>query len=198
MKTHTIGLLLASCGIFAVPLATHAQQQDQSLAEKARQIREKEKTSPKASVVWTNQNLPTDAALSIVGQVSSGAPSSAAQDSAAAAQNEKQADAGELESELTKLKAELADSKKDLKSAQKDLDLAQRLQKLDSDQHYSTPDYKGDQAGNAKLDADQKQVTAKQADVDAKQKKVDELQKKIDDLNAKLKEAKSKPDTSQS
>lgn len=197
MKTHTIGLLLASCGIFAVPLAAHAQQQDQSLAEKARQIREKEKTTTKPNVVWTNQNLPTDAALSIVGIAqSSGTQESAT--GAQATQNEKQADAGELESELTKLKAELADSKKDLKSAQKDLDLAQRLQKLDSDQHYSTPDYKSDQAGNAKLDADQKQVTAKQADVDAKQKKVDELQKKIDDLNAKLKETKSKPDTSQS
>lgn len=197
MKTQTIGLLLASCGIFAVPLAAHAQQQDQSLAEKARQIREKEKTSPKASVVWTNQNLPTDAALSIVGI----AQSSSTQQSAAGAQatqNDKVADASELESELANLKAQLEGAKKDLKSVQKDLDLAQRLQKLDSDQHYSTPDYKSDQAGNAKLDADQKQVTAKQAEVDAKQKKVDELQKKIDDLNAKLKEAKSKPDTSQS
>ena len=92
----------------------------------------------------------------------------------------------------------MEDAKKELKSGKKDLDLAQRLQKLDSDQHYSTPDYNSDQAGKAKLDADQKQVTAKQAEVDAKQKKVDDLQKKIDDLNAKLKEAKAKPDTSQS
>ena len=198
MKTQTIGLLLASCGIFAVPLVARGQQQDQSLAEKARQIREKEKAAPKPNIIWSNQNLPTNAALSIVGQVSSTAQNSDSQESAAAGQNEKHADATELESELAKLKSQLDDSKKDLKSAQKDLDLAQRLQKLDSDQHYSTPDYKSDQAGAAKLDADQKQVTAKQADVDAKQKKVDDLQKKIDDLNAKLKEAKAKPDTSQS
>jgi len=202
MKTQTIGLLLASCGIFAVPLAARAQQQDQSLAEKARQIREKEKTAPKASVVWTNQNLPTDAALSIVGQISSSTQSNERQASGAAgaqaAQNDTVTDASGLEAELTELKSQMKDAKKDLKSAQKDLDLAQRLQKLDSDQHYSTPDYKNDQAGQAKLDADQKQVTTKQADVDAKQKKVDDLQKKIDDLNAKLKEVKAKPDTSQS
>ena len=201
MKTRTIGLLLASCGIFAVPLAASAQQQCQSLAEQARQIREKEKTSPKPNVVWTNRNLPTDAALSIVGQVIPSAQSSATQNSdtsTPSAQNEKSVDAAETQLELAKLKSQLEDAKKDLKSAKTDLDLAQREAKLDSDQHFSTPDYKNDEAGKAKLDADQKQVTAKQADVDAKQKKVDDLQKKIDDLNAKLKEAKAKPDTSES
>ena len=198
MKTQTIGLLLAGWGIFAVPLVAGAQQQGQSLAEQARQIREKEKTSPKPNVVWTNRNLPTDAALSIVGQLTPSAQSSATQEAAVNAQNEKPADTAGVQSELAKLKSQLEDAKKDLKSAKTDLDLAQREAKLDSDQHFSTPDYENDEAGKAKLDADQKQVTAKQADVDAKQKKVDDLQKKIDDLNAKLKEAKAKPDTSQS
>ena len=197
MKTQIIGLLLASCGIFAVPPGAGAQQY-QSLAEKARQIREKEKTAPKPNVVWTNRNLPTYAALSIIGQVTPPAQSSETQESTAGAQNEKPADTAGLQSQLAKLKSQLEEAKKDLKSAKTDLDLAQREAKLDSDQHYSTPDYEHDQAGKAKLDADQKQVTAKQADVDAKQKKVDDLQKKIDDLNAKLKEAKAKPDTSQS
>src|SRR5215472_5861314 len=104
MKAQTIGLLLASCGIFAVPLAARAQQQDQSLAEKARQIREKEKAARKPNVVWTNANLPTDAALSIVGQVSSSTQSST-QEPAATGQNEKPADASEMESELAKLKS---------------------------------------------------------------------------------------------
>ncbi len=198
MKFHKIGILLAGCGIFAVPLAVCAQQQDQSLAEKARQVREKEQNAPQAKMVWTNQNLPTNAALSIVGRVTPPAESAATPQAAATAQSEKPADAAELESELAKLKSQLDEAKKDLKSAKTDLDLAQRLQKLDSDQHYSTPDYESDQAGKAKLAADQKQVTAKQTEVDAKQKKVDDLQKKVDDVSAKLKAAKAKPDTSQS
>ena len=198
MKAQIIGLLLASCGIFAIPPAARAQQEGQSLAEKARQIREKEKAATKPNVVWTNRNLPTDAALSIVGQVTPQAQSTDTQGTAVRTQNEKPANTAELQSELAKLKSQLADAKKDLKSAKTDLDLAQRADKLDSDQHFSMPDYERDEAGKAKLDADQKQVTAKQADVDAKQKKVDDLQKKIDDLGAKLKEANAKPDTSQS
>lgn len=197
MKSQTIGILLAGCASLAAPLGLAAQQQ--SLAEKARQIREKEKNAPQAKMVWTNQNLPTTAALSIVGRVTPPVIESAATPQASSpAQNEKPADAAQLESELAKLKSQLEEAKKDLKSAKKDLDLAQRLEKLDSAQHYSTPDYESDQAGKAKLDADEKQVTAKQADVDAKQKKVDDLQKKVDDASAKLKAAKAKPDTSQS
>jgi glucose/arabinose dehydrogenase len=182
MKVQRAALLLAIGVLLAgLPAAVAAQQTSQSLADAARKAKEQQKQAPKAKIVWTNDNLPTTASVSVVGQ--------AAQPADATNTNEAQPNAKSgtevpenADSDSTKVSAELADAQKQLDSAKTDLDIAQREYKLDSDQYYSTPDYASDQQGKEKLDTDKSQVEAKQQAVDEAQKKVDELQKELDSL----------------
>lgn len=174
------GICVSAAGMAGV---SAAQQKTQSVAEAARKAAEQQKQSaPKTGVVWTNDNLPTSATVSVVGQVAA----VAAQPNASAT-DQQAADPRDADSDRDKVAAELAAAKKELASAKVDLDLAQREYKLDSDQFYSMPNYSANQQGQAKLDADKSQVSAKQQAVDAAQKKVNELQKQLDELNAKLK-----------
>ena len=136
-------------------------------------------------MVWTNDNLPTSATVSVVGQ----APQQGNAASASEAQPGAEAGASDDASDLAKANAELAEAQKNLDSSKTDLDIAQREYKLDSDQYYSTPNYAGDQQGQAKVDADKSQIAAKQQAMEAAQRKVADLQKQVDSLNGKLKTA---------
>ena len=197
MRYRRSAIALAACAFLAGPLCTTAQQTSQStqatpnksLGEAARKIREQQKQAPKRKV-WDNDNLPTAGSVSVVGQASEQGNANA---SAAQAAPEAVAPAAEGAEnsgrDATKLNSELADAQKELNSLKTDLDLAQREYKLDSDQHFSMPNYSADQQGQAKLDAEKKQIDAKQQEVAAAQKKVDELQKQVDALTAKAKAA---------
>lgn len=174
------GMCVGAAGMASLCLA---QQKTQSVAEAARKAKEQKQTT-KAPVVWTNDNLPTGATVSVVGQVP---PSQSAQQNAGPAGAQAVAQSADTNADRERVAAELAAAKKTLGSAKTDLDLAQREYKLDSSQFYSAPDYSANQQGQAKLDSDKSQVDAKQQAVEAAQKKVDELQKQLDELNAKSK-----------
>lgn len=192
MKLQRQIILLCACGIFAtLPVAISAQEasQPQSVADAARKAKEQQKPTPKPKV-WTNDNLPTSATVSVVGQVPPATKSDTDAAAAASGSPENSGDKGDRD----KTAAELADAQKDLTSVKADLDLALRTYKLDSDQFYSSPDYANDRQGQAKLDNDKDQISAKQQAADAAQKKVDDLQKQLDALNEKLK---ATPDPSQ-
>jgi glucose/arabinose dehydrogenase len=180
MKVQTIAVLLATGVLLAgLPAAVAAQQTNQSLADAARKAKAQQKQEPKAKIVWTNDNLPTTASVSVVGQTPQPANATSEAQPSANSGNEAPEDA---DSERAKTSAELVDAQKQLDSAKTDLDIAQRESKLDSDQYYSTPDYASDQQGKAKVDADKSEVEAKQQAVDEAQKKVDDLQKELDSL----------------
>jgi hypothetical protein len=187
MKARRVAAFLGTCALFGglatIAGAQQTQQTSQSVADAARKAKEQQKQGAKTKV-WTNDNIPTSATVSVVGQAPQ-AGNAANQETAAAPAGPETPE--ELTTERDNTTADLAQAQKDLASAKTDLDIAQREEKLDSDQFYGTPNYAGDQQGQAKLAADKSQVTAKQQAVDAAQKKVDDLQKQLDDLNGKLK-----------
>jgi DNA repair exonuclease SbcCD ATPase subunit len=186
MKAQKTAVVLGICATLAgLPVVATAQQSGQSLAEAARKAKEQQKQTPKAKVVWTNDNLPTSATVSVVGQPQQGSAASAAQ--AQPAEEAGTAPTSADASDLAKATAELTDAQKDVDSLKTDLDIAQREYKLDSDQYYGTPNYAADQQGQTKLDGEKSEIAAKQDALEAAQKKVDELQKKVDELNEKLK-----------
>lgn len=193
MKAQKLLILPFACAwaLVAWPRVAPAAQ-NQSLAQQAQKVREQEKTSPKATKVWTNENLPTSAPLSVVGQPApqpSANPQTAAQEAPKSAA--KPESAAELHSQLADLQSKLKDARADLHSAQVDLNIAQREYKLDSNQFYSSPDYNSNRQGKAKLDADQSRISDKQSSADAAQQKVDELEKRITAVQDKLKAQRS-------
>ncbi len=186
MNAQKATVIFGICAFLAgLPAVAKAQQTNQSLADAARKLKEQQKQAPKAKMVWTNDNLPTSATVSVVGQPQQGNAASAIQSQST--EETGTSSTSDDANDLAKATAELADAQKDLDSLKADLDIAQREYKLDSDQYYGTPNYAADQRGQAKLDAEKSQVTAKQQALEAAQKKVDELQKEIDSLNDKLK-----------
>jgi chromosome segregation ATPase len=186
MKAQKAAVVLGICAFLAgLPAVTRAQQTGQSLADAARKAKEQQKQAPKAKMVWTNDNLPTSATVSVVGQPQQGTAASAAQ--AQPTEEAGTSPTSDDANDLAKATAELTDAQKDVESLKTDLDIAQREYKLDADQYYGTPNYAADQQGQAKLDAEKSEIAAKQEALEAAQKKVDELQKKVDELNEKLK-----------
>lgn len=188
MKAQRVVALLGTCallgGFATLAGARQTQQASQSVADAARKVKEQQKQGPKAKVVWTNDNVPTSASVSVVGQAPRTINPAAAAEAPTTPETRE-----ELATDRDKVASDLAQAQKDVASAKTDLDIAQREQKLDSDQFYGTPDYAGDRQGQTKLAADKSQVTAKQQACDAAQKRVDDLQKQLDDLNDKLKAA---------
>jgi hypothetical protein len=188
MTVRKLAGWLGVCAFFAcVPGAVLAQQTTgQSVADAARKTKEQQKQAPKAKTVWTNDNLPTSARVSVVGETPQ--QGNAANGTVQPGEQVEPASASDLDTgDPSKTKNELAEAQKTLDSLKTDLDIAQREYKLDSDQYYGTPDYASDQQGQAKLEADKSKISAKQQEVDAAQKKVDELQKQVDSLNEKMK-----------
>lgn len=182
MKARQITVLLSGCVLFiSLPAVANAQQTSQSLADAARKVKEQQKQAPQVKTVWTNDNLPTGATVSVVGpapqQANATQPNAPAENAAPE----------DTDTERAKLSAELDQAKKQLESGKTDLDLAQREYKLDSDEYYAAPDYADNEPGKAKLSSDKSQVEAKQQAVDEAQKKTDQLQKEIDSLDAKPK-----------
>lgn len=170
MKAQKAAVMLGICAFLAgLPGIAKAQQTGQSLADAARKAKEQQKQAPKAKVVWTNDNLPTSATVSVVGQPQQGNAADAAQ--AQPAEEAGTAPTSDDANDLAKATAELADAQKDVESLKTDLDIAQREYKLDSDQYYGTPDYAADQQGQAKLDTEKSEMAAKQEALEAAQKK---------------------------
>ncbi len=69
MKAQRMAVLFGVCLFLAgLPAVAAAQQTGQSLGDAARKVKEQQKQAPKTKVVWTNDNLPTSATVSVVGQ----------------------------------------------------------------------------------------------------------------------------------
>jgi hypothetical protein len=174
MMRHFIPLRLALSTILAgafLPAAVFAQPQDsQSVAEAARRARAQKKTTDKPAKVITDDTLVVKK-----GDVQSataeeakmpGSPGAAAQPAAGASAN---APASQNASDDEKARAFLKQRvalKEKIKDAQSDLDLLQREFQLDQDAFYSSPDYRNNSSGKAKLDAMKQQIADKQQELD--------------------------------
>lgn len=177
-------------GVGAFPAPLHQNQQpSDSLVEAARLAREQQKRAPKASVVWTNDNLPNSTGdISIVGPPPV-AKSSAAQPPAKSAGPTTAQDKTKMASAQAQTKRDLHAAKVQLKSLKTDLNILQRRYDLDATQYYGTPDYASHQQGHAKLDGEKVRIAAKQKTVDAAQKKVADLEKQMKTLVEQAKTA---------
>ncbi|MGH9703052.1 MAG: hypothetical protein ACRD4K_06725 [Candidatus Acidiferrales bacterium] len=161
-------------------------QQQPSLGEIARRLREKKKEAPKPAHVWDNDNIPTTpGAVNVIGTPPpppAPAKGEAGQGTTpAATAAEKEAD--QLKN-IADTQAALLEAKTNLQNLQSDLDLMSRQLLLDQQQYYGKPDYASDRDGKAKLDFEAAQVATKRQDVAAAQSKIDELQARLDDLKA--------------
>ena len=160
--------------------------QTDSLAAAARRARQQKKDKP--GTVFTNDNLPENGSISVVGQPSAAnaSNSSMATSPSSSTTTQTAADASAATSSATKATspddkkaaattAALAAAKEKLASVKKDLDILQRKFTLDQQTYISNPNHGSDTAGQDALDAERALINGKQEDVDAAQKEVDRL-----------------------
>jgi hypothetical protein len=180
-------LIAAGAALWSCAGAAYAQQaqaqQDQSVADAARQARAaKKNAAAKPARVISDEDIdvksmkPGAEGLNVGSAPRSDAvpPSpaavaavEAADAAAAAAENNPQAKAGES--------PEIARAKQEVAELEKQLNLLQRGFALDQDSYYSKPDYAADRDGKAKLDAEQQHNRDKQQELDRAKARLAEL-----------------------
>ncbi len=205
MKTVRLGLIALACGLAVICADTagakQEQQQEVSVAELARRLREQKKSAPEAKQVWTNDNLPqvAGAPVNVVGRTAqprqatpgeteASGPEAAAGKGAKSADKEKGKDRAEAE-------AELAQEKQHLETAKHELDLLQRDLNLHRQQFYSDPGYASNTEGKAALDEFASQVEAKRQEVQQTEQKIAALEGKLESMNHELGAKKEEPIT---
>jgi len=163
--TITLGIsgLLLLCASWAV---------GQSLGDVARATRKKPKSDTPVRH-YDNDNLPSDAAVSVVGP----APAKTDQPSAAAAENNRKIAELERQKAVDDLKAKIGKQQEKIDSLARELDLEQREFRLRASAFYSD-------AGNRLRDAAQwdKDSAHYQQDIEAKQKELDAARQDMTDL----------------
>ena len=187
MKTLRIGMaVLAGTLMISGVVCAAAQQpgqQQPSLGEIARRLREKKKEAPKPAHVWDNDNIPTTpGAVSVIGTPPP-PPSKVEAGEGNAPATAKENEADQLKN-IADTQAALLEAKTILQNLQSDLDLMSRQLLLDQQQYYGKPDYVSDREGKAKLNVEAAQVESKRQDVVTAQAKIDELQSRLDNLKA--------------
>jgi type I restriction-modification system DNA methylase subunit len=192
MRYNRIGrfggaMIAAGAALLACAGAAYSQQaqaqQDQSVADAARQARAaKKNAAAKPAKVISDDDIdvrsvkPGAEGLHVGSEPRSGAvpPAPAAvaameatDAAAAAAETNPQVKVGES--------PEIASAKQEVAEVEKQLNLLQRGFALDQDSYYSKPDYAADRDGKAKLDAGQQQIRDKQQELDRAKARLAEL-----------------------
>ena len=205
MKTVRLGLIALACGLTAIcadtARAKQEQQQEVSVADLARRLREQKKSAPEAKRVWTNDNLPqlAGAPVNVVGRTAQPGQATPGETEAsgsapAAGQGAKSADK-EKEKDRAKAEAELAQEKQHLETAKHELDLLQRDFDLHRQQFYSDPGYTSNTEGKEALDRLAEQVEAKRQEVQQIEQKIAALANKLESMNHELGARKEEPIT---
>ena len=205
MKTVRLGLIALACGLTAIcadtARAKQEQQQEVSVADLARRLREQKKSAPEAKRVWTNDNLPqlAGAPVNVVGRTAQPGQATPGETEAsgsapAAGQGAKSADK-EKEKDRAKAEAELAQEKQHLETAKHELDLLQRDFDLHRQQFYSDPGYTSNTEGKEALDRLAEQVEAKRQEVQQIEQKIAALANKLESMNHELGAKKEEPIT---
>ncbi len=158
-----------------------ATQQPQSLAEAARKARAAEKTAPKATVVFTNDNIPTaSSAVSVVGQSAASSSSEAAGNSASGATPAAAGDEAAW-------RAKFADARHKIDQDKQDIALMQRELGELNVQYYTNPTQALMQS------ISRSDIDKKQAAIDAKQKELAADEQALSDLQDELRKAGGDP-----
>jgi hypothetical protein len=169
-----------AASLFAGTTRAQDQDQDSSLAAAARRAQEQKKDQPKAAKVWDNNNLPTTAPVSVVGQEPAAAGSSTT-DTTNSSTPAADAKPAPTAAEIAQLNSGLDVAKQRLSDLKADLDVAQRKYALDQQTYYGKPDFAADKSGAAALASEKSDVDAKADAVAAAEKLLASLQIKVDE-----------------
>ena len=159
--------------------AQSSATQPDSLADAARRAKEQKKEEPKSAKVFTNEDLPTNATISVVGTASAPAPAKTSEATPAGA-------AGSSGEKMWRDKFAKLNHK--LEQDQSELDILQRELAILNTQYYGGDPMKGLQQGLSQAD-----ITAKRDKIDAKTKDVADDQQAISDAEADLQKAGGDP-----
>jgi len=180
-----IGFMLA-VGAVVVASAVGAAAQSESLGDYARAVR-KEKRPP-AKQVYSNDNLPTSASISVVGS-----PTESTQEKPADKPQDEKQKQPPKDSKAEETKApqdeqgwrdQLSEQKKKVSDLEKELDLLQREYKLQVADYYADA---GTQLRDSKKWAEEE--TKFRADIAEKQKQLDEAKAKLQDTEEQARKA---------
>jgi hypothetical protein len=174
MRTGHLALaamLAFGAGAFTAAAQDSSAPQQDALAAASRRALEAKKDQAKSAKVFTNDNLPTNAAISFVGQTPA-APANAG------SQNASATGAGDPK-KAQEANAALEAAKEHLASVKKDLDIDQRKFALDQQTYQSDPNPDANKSGASDLQSEKDEIASKQDEVDAAQKAVDDLMAKM-------------------
>jgi predicted RNase H-like nuclease (RuvC/YqgF family) len=179
--TKVLAILVILPGAMLCAAGSIAQSQPQeSVADAARQARERKKNEPKAAKVITNDDLAAASPAGSGTQPGTAAPTSA--ETPATAEEQTTVPASEDKGEQYWRKR-FADASAELALAEKELDVLQREWQRDQRQFYADPQ-KAMQEQH-----DRKELNDRTAAIEAKKKQVEQLKQKISDLEDELRAA---------
>ena len=170
----------------AAPAA--APQQD-PLAEAARKAREQKKDEPKAAKVFTNDNLPTQGAVSTVGRARQ---TTTAADKSPETKGDKSTPTPAAANDEKTWRAKFADLHHKLDQDQAELDVLQREAGVGMVQYYGGDPQKAAQDQNSQQPMGAA-YDKKISDIDAKKKQVEADKQAIDDAEDELRKAGGDP-----
>ena len=174
-------LILAAMGLILAAFSAGAQEQ--SLAEAARKAREKKKDAPKATKVFTNDNIPkAGAEVSVVG--STAAPAAEGGETPAAKAGEEPIDPSKDEAGW---RAKFADMRGKIAQAEKELDILQRELNLMQQQYYSDPNKA------LREQYERKEINDHRKKIQDKQDELQRLRQQLTDLEDELRRAGGQP-----
>jgi hypothetical protein len=173
MKSSTVLTGIAIVGIFS--FSAHAQ----SLGEQARELRAEKPAAPQTKV-YTNDNLPTTGAISVLGTSASAPAASSSSDGSAKATAAKAgpSDAAAKQKASEKVQADIDAQKGEISRLERELDISTREWKLRQATYYADAGNQlRDPAAWAAQERKYNDETAKKkADLDAARQKLDDLQ----------------------
>jgi hypothetical protein len=188
LGVSTVLLAIAMCPGKLPAQTSLAQTPAPSLAEIAREVRAQRKRSPKASMVWTNYNLPSGSGgVSVVGQAGEKSFSTKSTDHG---EETKVTDGGpaiaeqETPGSSNEIAGKLSQAKERVASLRVDLDLARRKLTLDQHQFDSNPGRANDRDGAAQLRVESGQLENKAREVTVAEAKVASLEQELSSAGA--------------
>ncbi len=168
--------------------APAASIQQDSLAEAARKAREQKKDAPKAAKVFTNDDIPTQGAVSTVGQ----APADTSTDTSSDTNASTPAPAPAAANDEKAWKDKFAELRHKLEQDQAELDVLQRESGVSMLQYYGGDPQKAAQDQNSQQPMGAA-YDKKVSDINAKKKQVEADQRAISDAEDDLRKAGGDP-----
>lgn len=179
---------MTKVGLLAVAVALLAGAASaQSLGEAARQARKRKSAPSPAQKVYTNENLPTSAPISIMsgsGVNTADKPDSKADDAAAKNAGAKAAESADAKKDQEEWRARFTEQKGKIQLLQRELDVLQREAQIRAAAFYADA---GTRLRDDKKFSEDERKT--RADIETKQKQLTDAQQQLEDMREQARKA---------